>query len=108
MSWETFRILVELQVIVVVLIDLSGGVEEFKHRLARWLKVREVSVKPLDCSLCMYHWTALLVLLCSGKLTLVSYMVICLLAMATSVTKELIERILFTMLWLIHLKIRRK
>ena len=104
MSWETFRILVELQVIVVVLIDLSGGVEEFKHRLARWLKVREVSVKPLDCSLCMYHWTALLVLLCSGKLTLVSYMVICLLAMATSVTKELIVRVLMFLLWLINLR----
>lgn len=96
------EILVELQVIVVCLIDLSGAVDEFKNRLKLWLKIKgEVSLKPIDCSLCTYHWTALIVMLWIGRLSLEVYMVICLLAVATEITRGLIVFIYDKILWLL-------
>lgn len=96
------EILVELQVIVVCLIDLSGAVDEFKNRLKLWLKIKgEVSLKPIDCSLCTYHWTALIVMLRIGRLSLEVYMVICLLAIGTIITRSCIELILNKLLWLL-------
>ena len=101
MRWEDIEILMELQVIVVCLIDLSGGVDSLKDGLRRWLGLKgEISIKPFDCSLCMFHWTALIVFLCLGRLTLLNYMLICLLALATTATRMLIETILDGFIWL--------
>lgn len=108
MSWHDWKILLELQVIVVVLVDLSGGVDSLKGVLARWLGIRgEIRLKPLDCSLCMYHWTALAVMLCLGRLTLLTYAAICLLAVATMVTKAALCAILDTFLSLFDWRWRR-
>ena len=102
MTLQDLKILVELQVVVVFLIDLSGAIEHFKGWLKRWLNIRgEVSIRPFDCSLCTYHWTALIVLLCMGKLTLFAYMVVCLLALATTITRDLIVFIYDKVIWLL-------
>lgn len=103
MNWEDFKILVELQVIVVFLIDLSGAVDSLKDGLGRWLRVKVGRLKPFDCSLCMYHWTALLVMLCLGRLTLETYLVICLLAFATTLTAAVLETILRVLIWIVSL-----
>lgn len=95
MSWRDAEILGELLVVVVVLIDLSGFMDELKGRLARWLGIRgEVSLKPFDCSFCMYHHTALVVMLCLGRLTLAAYMAICLGALLTGTVRALLVAIL--------------
>lgn len=109
MNWLTFEFLVELQVVVVCLVDLSGAVDDFKNRLRRWLKVKgNISIKPFDCSLCTYHWVALIVLLCMGELTLLSYMVVCLLALATIITRTAIERLFDLILWLLTRERRKR
>ncbi len=101
MRWEDIRLLLELQVIVVCLIDLSGGMDSIKDALRKWLGVKgAISLKPFDCSLCMFHWTALVVFLCLGRLTLTAYALICLLALATTATRYLIETILDALIWL--------
>lgn len=95
MDWRTIEILAELLVVVVVLIDMSGFVDEMKARLKRWLHIKgEVSLKPLDCSFCMYHWTALVVLLCLGRLNLTSYMAICIGCLLTGVVRTALAAIL--------------
>ena len=101
MTWDDWKILVELQIVVVFLIDLSGAVESFKDALGRWLKVKVGRLKPIDCSLCMYHWTALVVMWCLGRLTLECYVAICLLAFATTFTAALLETILRAFIWVI-------
>lgn len=101
MRWEDIEMLAEIQVIVVCLIDLSGGIDSLKDGLRKWLGLKgEISIKPFDCSLCMFHWTALIVFLCLGRLTLLNYAVICLLALATTATRYLIETILDALIWL--------
>lgn len=101
MNWADVKILVELQIVVVFLIDLSGAVDSLKDGLGRWLKVKVGRLKPIDCSLCMYHWTALVVMLCTGRLTLETYVVICLLAFATTLTGAILETILRAFIWII-------
>lgn len=101
MNLDEWKILVELQIVVVFLIDLSGAVDSFKAALGRWLRVRVARLKPLDCSLCMYHWTALVVMLCLGRLTLECYAAICLLAFATTITEAVLKTILRTLIWAI-------
>ena len=78
MTSKDIEILAELLVVVVVLIDMSGFIDELKGWLRRWLHIRgDIILKPFDCSFCMYHWTALVVMLCTGRLTLAVYMAIC-------------------------------
>lgn len=95
MDWRTIEILAELLVVVVVLIDMSGFVDEMKARLKRWLHIKgEVSLKPLDCSFCMYHWTALVVMLCLGRLTLTTYTAICIGCLLTGIVRGLLVALL--------------
>lgn len=95
MDWKTIEILAELLVVVVVLIDMSGAVDEMKARLKRWLHIKgEVSLKPLDCSFCMYHHTAVIVMLCLGRLNLAVYTAICIGALLTIPTRALFSLIL--------------
>lgn len=101
MSWDDWKILIELQVAVVFLIDLSGAVDSFKEALGRWLRVKVGRLKPFDCSLCMYHHTALVVMLCLGRLNLDTYVAICLLAFATTATSAVLETILRAIIWAI-------
>lgn len=96
MTWDTLWTLLELQVIAVVLIDMSGFMDWLKARLGKWLGVKgTISLKPLDCSLCMYHWTALIWLVASGRVTLLAYMTVCLLAIATTVTLRAISSVIY-------------
>lgn len=95
MDWRTIEILAELLVVVVILIDMSGFVDEMKARLKRWLHIKgEVSLKPLDCSFCMYHHTAVVVMLCLGRLNLAVYTAICIGALLTIPTRALFSLIL--------------
>lgn len=90
MSWKDVEILAELLAIVVILIDLSGFVDEMKERLKRWLGLRgDISLKPFDCSFCMYHWTALVVMICLGRLNLAVYAAICFGCLLTTPAKGL-------------------
>lgn len=59
-------------VIVVFIVDLSGFTQSWKNMLGRWLNVNpyNLTLKPIDCSLCMTFWTCLALALIEGSLTL--------------------------------------
>jgi len=100
LSWDIVRLLIELQVIIVFLLDLSGGMDSIKGALRKWLRVKgEISLRPFDCSLCMTHWVGLLVLLCLGELRVETYLVVCVLALLTRVTEGLLTAALRALLW---------
>lgn len=95
MSWQTLATLGKLLVVVVVIIDLSGVTESIKKAIRRYLHIRgEVSIKPFDCSFCMFHWLGLGVLLFYGQLTLGSYMCVCIGCLLTSPTALLLTSII--------------
>ena len=62
--------LLYLTLIIVFITDISGVVSHIETALAKWLKVRKVSVPLLTCSLCQTWWVGLLYLLITHNVTL--------------------------------------
>ena len=74
-----------ITICVVIVIDLSGIIDDVETKLSKWLKGRVVIGKPWGCSFCMSHHISLVYLLCVGKLTLPLYALILLFALLTPV-----------------------
>ena len=82
--------LILIQVIVVILIDISGIVQSVEGLIARMLSLKKVSIYMLECSFCMNHHTAVIYLLLTGALSLKTYCFVLILSFLTSVTKDLL------------------
>lgn len=82
--------LILIQVIVVIIIDISGVVGHFENAIARMLSLKKVSIYMLECSFCMNHHTAFIYLLLTGSLSLETYCFVLILSFFTSVTKDLL------------------
>ena len=91
---NTIIILLLIQVCLVLIMDLSGFVDEMKKRLWTWMyptrPYKAYSFKPWDCSLCMTHHIGLLYLIIWGKWSLMTYAALLALALLTTTTKNLI------------------
>ena len=78
-----------IALICVVIIDISGFIEDIEIILAKWLKVKSVRIpKPFSCSFCLTHWIGLAYLLFCGALSLSSYAVLLLACVLTPVIGE--------------------
>lgn len=75
----------------VAVIDLSGIIDSLDSLLSKVLGVKAHVPKPFSCSLCMTHWTGLIWLLCTGKLTLMLYAWLLLLSLLTTVVADLLR-----------------
>lgn len=82
--------LILIQIIVVILIDISGIVQSIEGLIARMLSLKKVSIYMLECSFCMNHHTAFIYLLLTGALSLKNYCFVLILSFLTSVTKDLL------------------
>jgi len=71
-----------IALITVNITDISGVVQHIENSLSKWLKLRSVHIKILECSYCQTHWLGLLYLIISGNVTLFNYallLIVCLL-----------------------------
>lgn len=91
-----------ITICTVIIIDLSGFIEEIEARLSKWLKGRVRFGKPWICSFCMSHHISVVYLLCVGKLTLPLYALILLFAFLTPVfaiflrwVRDLLEQMVY-------------
>jgi hypothetical protein len=86
--------LILLQLIIIFLIDISGGIQSVKKFIWRHLKegkpYQDFPFKPFECSLCMTFWTGLFYLLFTGSFSLPYIAFVCLLAFMSSSIKSLI------------------
>ena len=80
--------LFELTVIVVIIVDISGFVDSIKSLIGKVLHINNVSLKPLDCSLCMTFWASLIYLLITNELSITAVMVALLLSTMTPIIKD--------------------
>lgn len=79
-----------IQVIVVVITDLSGFPEDgIKPLFRRWFGIGEPS-KIFTCSLCQTHWAGLLYLIITGQWSFAAYALVLVLAFLTPVTGSLL------------------
>ena len=70
---------------MVIVIDLSGIIDDAELRLSKWIKANVRIPKPFSCSLCCSWWVNLIYLLCIGKLTLPYIAIVALFAFLTPV-----------------------
>lgn len=89
MSYNILTNLILIQLIVVIIIDISGIVQSVENAIARALKLKSVSIHLIECSFCINHWVGLLYLLLTSSLSLETYCFVLILSFFTTVTKEL-------------------
>lgn len=95
--------LILIQIIVVIIIDISGVVEHIEGLIARMLSLKKVSIHLIECSFCVSHWIGLFYLLLTGALSLNTYAIVLVLCFLTSVTKELLWTVRDFFIYLIRL-----
>lgn len=82
--------LIEIAVIVVIVIDISGFVDSIKEFIGKMLNIANVRLKPLSCSFCMNFWMSMCYLIYVDELSLTTVMVSLLISVMTPVIEDLI------------------
>lgn len=82
--------LLEIAVIITIIIDISGVIESLKSFVSRMLGIKNVALKPLDCSFCLTFWASMVYLIWVGELNLTTVMATLLLCTMTPVISDFI------------------
>ena len=82
--------LFEITVIVVIIVDISGFIDSIKAFVGKVLGINNVSLKPLDCSLCMTFWVSMVYLIYANELSITTLMFSLLISVMTPVIQDLI------------------
>ena len=86
--------LLALAFIIVYIVDETGIVDSFKALIKRWLNTKSnISLKPLDCSLCMTHWVCLAYAFIFNELSIYVYLYILFLSCNTDNIYALIQKV---------------
>lgn len=97
-----------IAVIVVIIIDISGIIEDIKCRISKILTKGKIAktdyrLKPFDCSFCMNFWVGLIFIILIGQFSILLLAYILLLSVLTPVIKETILLIKDTILKIINI-----
>ena len=82
--------LIELTVIVVIIVDISGFIDSIKAFVGKVLGINNVKLKPFDCSLCMTFWVSMAYLIYANELSITTLMFSLLISVMTPVIQDLI------------------
>lgn len=93
-------------VIIVLIVDVSGFVENLKRLIFRWLngkgvKYRDFDLKPIDCSFCLSFWVNLIFLVVSG-FSIWGLLVILIFSWSTIYIRELFLLLDGWIIWMIQ------
>ena len=80
-----------IAIIWVIIIDISGFIGKIEEALAKWLKVKSVHIPPpASCSFCMTWWSALVYLIVTHGVTLLTITIALLMSYLTPVFYNLL------------------
>lgn len=84
-----------IQLICVLIIDISGFIDSVKFCISKWLTngkfpKADYRIKPFDCSLCATWWTGLIYIICTGQFSIFLVAYLLFLAVMTPVAKDII------------------
>ena len=82
--------LFEITVIVVIIVDISGFIDSIKNLIGKVLGINNVSLKPIDCSLCMTFWVSMAYLIYANELSITTLMFSLLISVITPIIKDAI------------------
>lgn len=72
-----------LTIIIVIIIDISGFIENVEKFIAKWLKAKEIHIKLIECSFCLNWWISLIYLIVTNNLTIINISYILFLSLLT-------------------------
>lgn len=85
--------ILQIAIIVVCIVDLSGIIQSIQKLFAKFLSAKDfnnIKLPLISCSLCVTWWTSLIYIIATGNFTLTNIMLSILIATMTSVIKDLI------------------
>lgn len=85
--------LIEIAIIVVIVIDLTDLIPWIKSKASKVLGIKNLSLKPFDCSLCMVFWSSLCYAVPRGYTSLEVLAFILLIAYLSSNIKDILMMI---------------
>lgn len=99
--------LILIQIIVVLIVDMSGFIDSFKSFISKILtkgriETSNYSLRPIDCSFCMNWWVGLVYLIISNHLSLGYITLVLILSFLTTSTKDILLYIKDLMSYLIN------
>ena len=105
--------LLTINLVLILVIDMSGFVPEFKRLISKWLTKDHIStdsyrLKPFDCSYCMTFWCTMLYIIITQQFTTVNILFVVMLTHLTDVTRQamlLIKDILIKLIDTIYDKV---
>lgn len=80
--------LIEITVIVVIIIDISGIVDSIKNLIGKVLHINNVSIKIIECSFCLNFWVSMAYLLITNELALSTILFALLCSTLTPIIKD--------------------
>lgn len=83
-----------IALICVLIVDISGFIDEMEGILSKWLHIKAHIPKPFSCSLCLSHWLGLIYITATHQLTLQMYAYVLFVACMSSLMSQTY--------WLIH------
>ena len=96
-----------LTVCIVMIVDLSGGIQGIFHPIVKKLlhipQSSQIKIPLIECSLCVSFHTGWIYLLCVGEFTIFNFMMVCLLALITPEIKDLLLTIKDTITYILNL-----
>lgn len=84
-----FNILL-IAIFVVCVTDISQFFNQMEEYLAKWLNLKQVHIKLLECSLCQTWWLSLIYLICTNNITLINIVIAILISVFTTQIKNVI------------------
>lgn len=84
-----FNILL-IAIFVVCVTDISQFFNQMEEYIAKWLNLKQVHIKLLECSLCQTWWLSLIYLICTNNITLINIVIAILISCFTTQIKNVI------------------
>ena len=100
----TYLNLFLISLIWVIILDLSGFMDEFKTLIAKFIHipVKNIQIKPFECSLCMTWWSGLIYLLIIHEVSFLTISAALFFAFLTTTTKDALYLIQDFLNWVIR------
>ncbi len=79
--------------LIVVLVHFGGFFETIEEKIGKWLKIRDLHIKLLECEFCQNWWLGLIYIICTNNFSILNVVYILLLSFLTPTLADLIYKI---------------
>lgn len=79
-----------ISVITVLIIDISGFIQNMENYLAKWIGAKEIHIHLIECSFCVNWWLSLIYIIFTNHFNLIYITIALLFSFLTPITQDLL------------------